>query len=181
LNNLVKVYIGDLKINEDSHTFIWNYDRSLVVGESFFDTKVIFLDIDVLDLDKKEIEWIVKNSKVKTVLSTLYPDKIDKKLDCEIVYKDNWIPSKDLQVWDLLKILYNEKDRMKVRRILVENNMSLYLLNNWIQGNPSKDNMGALRVLDHYLTKSPPGLWISLVSFLLLDGPRYTHYRFKKS
>ena len=176
----VKVYIGDFKINRDSHLFIENWGDDIVRGSSFrIDPRIPVVDIDYLGLQKETIKWIVEESKCELILCTLYPSKIDTSLPCQITYKDHC--SEDTQkIWDLVKECFHTRNRKELSSKLKESNVSLHVLNQWLQGNPTPENIGILKLLDLKVLHSNPHIWIDYLSLRLLNGPSYPKYRFKK-
>jgi hypothetical protein len=179
-NPNVKIYIGDLKYNNDSHKFI-EEDELYSLSLNTFDSRVAFIDIDYVGLSTSRISDIVSNSKSKIILTTLYPDKIDKKLECEIIYKDDFIQKNQPKIYEVIKRIFHEKDRKKVWRELQESNVSLFMINKWLQSNANPENIYALKYIDSYLSRISPALWISLVVYLLNSGPKYINYHFKKN
>lgn len=177
-NHNVQIYIGDLKFNDDSHRFI---DDSNAVYLMRFDNKIDFVDIDYLDLDAKQIANIVANVKRKVLLVTLFPDKIDKKLECKINYKDDFVKQNEVKIFDLVKMIYNEKNRMKVFAMLMQSDVNVHMLNRWLQSNPNSMTLGVLGMIDRYAHVSSPALFMSLVAFNITSGPSYITYAFKKS
>lgn len=179
MNPNIKIYIGDLKYNPDSHLFLETYSRDKILSRCF-DNRILFLDIDYLDLKKDEVSWIVENIKKPGILCSLNPEKIDKGIQAEIIYKENWLEKNEPNIFELMKIIFHEKNRKKVRKILNETNVSLFMINKWIQSNPTEVNLNSLITLDRYLGNVSPEIWISLVSINLIHGPRYIEYKFKR-
>lgn len=184
-NNNVQIYIGDLKYNPDSHRFIEDFNSIFVMRFDIMvlghQAKIDFVDIDYLDLNAKQIASVVENSKRKVLLSTLFPEKIDTKLECKINYKDHIIKKNELKIYDMIKIIFNEKNRMKVFAMLMQNDVNVHMLNNWLQSNPNESNLGMLMKIDRYVHLSSPALFLSLVAFNITSGPSYITYAFKKN
>jgi len=128
LNQNVQIYIGDLKFNADSHLFI-DSDNYHSIYVSSFDSRIPFLDIDYLGVTRHEIGRIVSEVKRKVVLTTLYPEKIDTKWECQINYKDDWIKRDDPKIYEVVKEIFHDKDRSRVRKSLIDNNISLFMIN----------------------------------------------------
>lgn len=177
-NSHVQIYIGDLKFNQDSHRFIEDVNSVYVTR---FDNKIDFVDIDYLGLDCKSIANIVANVNKKVMLVTLFPEKIDTKLECKINYKDHAIKKYEMKIYDIVKCIFIEKNRMKVFAILMHNNANPHMLNKWLQSNPSALNLGALQMSDYYVDRIPPALYLSLIAFNVTSGPSYISYAFKKN
>lgn len=176
----IQIFIGDLKYNEDSHKFVDTYERSIVCTSNLFDKRIPFIDLDYLNLSKEEVTWIVNNSKVPLLITTLYPTKIDKKIPVQIHYLSNQITEND-GIFDLVKQVFHEKDRTKLYDTLMNTKVSLFAINNWIQSNPTPGNFSQLMILDKYIGKVEEEVWISLLCELITTGPLYVNYRFKKA
>ena len=179
-NSNVKIYIGDLKINNDSHKFIEQDDIEFL-SVAGFDSRVPFIDIDYVNLSASRIRDLVSTFTSKLILVTLYPEKIDKKLECEIIYKDDFIKKNDVKIYELVKRIFHEKDRMKIWREIQESNISLYMINKFLQSNATPENLGALKCVDSYLPRISPAIWISLMVYNVTSGPNYVAYHFSKN
>lgn len=180
MKNNVTIYIGDIKLNPDSHIFVEQYDDSILSSGLSFDSRVPMIDIDYLNLSKKDVNDIVQKAKRNIIICTLYPNKIDKKIPCQIQYKDGWIDESGEDLYEIVRQCFHQKDRKQLRNLLKDSRISTHFLNKWLHCNPTGANFDALKVLDYYIVTQNPDIWIDLVALLIHDGPDYPSYKYKR-
>ena len=177
MNDHIKIYIGDFRINTESMEFIEEYDRSIITSRPLFGNKIPVVDIDYLNIDQKELEWMIEKANRPIRVCTMYPDKVPKKVSCEIVYKDGVI-KESTRVYEFVKEIFHCKDRLKIWGEMEGKKHPQMLVHMWLQSNPTPENTAHLSELDKWSMISNVDLWNTYVPLRIKNGPQYVRYRF---
>jgi hypothetical protein len=179
-NPNVTIYIGDFKLNPDSHQFVTQWDER-ILGRSLRLIRAIpVVDLDYLGLDQGVLKKIVHEASNELIVCTLYPNKVDNTLPCKITYKENIVNIQDQLIWNIIRECFFEPNRAKLSQKLKDCNISPHVLNLWLQGNPTPETIGLLKQLDSKVLLSNPDIWIDYMCLKLKGGPTYPKYKFKK-